>query len=124
LGRKRQRSQAAVDDEGVGLAKGVEVGDEVVEGSVVVKGHRGVGAAVATEVGRDDAKAGVGETATEAAAVPATFLVKKELSVSVKNYLRGGERWVMKDLKNLIAKKPVDMVMKPAPPLAVINNSD
>jgi uncharacterized protein (TIGR01615 family) len=40
------------------------------------------------------------------------------------DYLRGGERRVMKDLKNLIAKKPVDMVTKPAPPPAVINNSD
>jgi hypothetical protein len=94
------------------------------EGGIVVKGRRGVGAAVATEVGRDDAKAGIGEITTEAATVPATFPVKKELSVSVKNYLRGGKRRVMKDLKNLIAKKPVDMVTKSAPPPAVINNSD
>jgi hypothetical protein len=40
------------------------------------------------------------------------------------DYLRGGERRVMKDLKNLIAKKPVDMVTKPAPPPAVVNNND
>jgi hypothetical protein len=65
-GWKRQRSQAVVaDDEGAGLAEGVEEGDEVaddVQGGVVVDGRRGVGAAAAAEVGRDDAEAGVGES--------------------------------------------------------------
>jgi hypothetical protein len=53
------------DDEGAGLAEGVEEGDEVaddVQGGVVVDGRRGVGAAAAAEVGRDDAEAGVGES--------------------------------------------------------------
>jgi hypothetical protein len=69
-GWKRQRSQAVVaDDEGAGLAEGVEAGDEVVDngqGGVVVEGRRGVYVAAAAKVGRDDAEAGVGETATEA----------------------------------------------------------
>jgi hypothetical protein len=51
---------------------GVEAGDEVTndgQGGVVVEGRRGVGAAAAAKVGRDDEEAGVGETATEAVEV-------------------------------------------------------
>jgi uncharacterized protein (TIGR01615 family) len=41
------------------------------------------------------------------------------------DYLRGGERRAMKDMKNLIAKKPSEAVIsKPAPAPVVVNNSD
>ena len=43
------------------------------------------------------------------------------------DYLRGGERRAMKDLKNLVAKKPTDVNTKaaaPTAPVLAINNSD
>jgi hypothetical protein len=61
-----------VTDAQAGDAEGVEEGDEVAndgQGGVVVEGRRGVGAAAAAKVGRDDGEAGVGETATEAVEV-------------------------------------------------------
>lgn len=40
------------------------------------------------------------------------------------DYLRGGERRVMKDLKNLVPKKPTEVSSRPSAPVVAINNND